>query len=80
MKKQTKVLKTRLTAAKLTWEDLLVISHAVIKARTKATEEAQACAVTGMDARMTTFLNYAAQYNRVLQRLNHPAAITQPEE
>lgn len=75
VKRQTKALLRRLRADRLKFGDLVTIAHACIKMRDAMFERAEAARARGEDAQAQELERLGAQYNRVLARIDHPAAI-----
>jgi hypothetical protein len=75
LKRQTKALRRRLRADRLSFGDLASIAHACIKMRDAMFERAEEARTKGDPAKAQEFERLGAQYNRVLVRIDHPAAI-----
>lgn len=75
LKRNTREILRQLQKDDLQPIDLVVIAHAVIKARERAIERIDEDLFDGNEKSAIQAENYARAFNRVLLRLRHPAAI-----
>ena len=75
MKYQTKALYRLLSAEQLDFGDLVTISHACIKMRDAMFQAAEEARERNELTKAQQLERLGAQYNRVLLRVRHPAAI-----